>query len=442
MSHVLTSFLNRLRTAGITPEDSDELRQQKSLLYYVSGLACIAAGLWLVVYWLAGPRLSPSLPLALQLAVSSNILVYAAFGRFKLFRNTLLIILLFFPFGAEWALGDFVTASGLVLWGLLSPLCALLCLGVEESAPWFIAYIVLILITGTSDYFFVDSPQNLSIVARRISLMFFALNFATISILVYLCMRFAIIERNRTVLKLEDAHTRLAIEQARSERLLRNILPAPVAERLKDPNARVVDGYPEVTVMFVDIVNFTELASRMSPDAVFALLNHVFGKFDELAEHHGLEKIKTIGDAYMVAGGLDEHLPDPCHAVAELALDISHWIALDDTLKLPQPLQLRIGIGTGPVVAGVVGKKKFIYDLWGDTVNLAHRITSESHPNTILCDATTFLRLKYRYVFEDPVTLRLKGKGMVSVWRLLNRTTAKSGRNKLARMQLDIDLTS
>ncbi|WP_018607775.1 adenylate/guanylate cyclase domain-containing protein [Uliginosibacterium gangwonense] len=437
-----TTFLQRLRSAGVTPEDSDDLRQQKSLLYFVSGLVSVAAALWLLVYWLAGPRLSSSLPFALQVAISGNLFIYAAWGNFKVFRNALLGILLFFPFVAQWALGDFVTASGLVLWGLLAPLCALLCLGVEESGPWFFAYVVLTVVTGATDYFLADTGAATNAVPRQISLLFFALNFATISILVYLSMRFAIAERNRTLLKLEDAHARLAIEQARSERLLLNILPAPVAERLKDPTARVADGYSEVTVMFADIVNFTELASKMSPDAVFALLNHVFGKFDEMAEQHGLEKIKTIGDAYMVAGGLDEQHPDPCQAIAELALDMCAWLAQDDTLNFSRPLQLRIGIGTGPVVAGVVGKKKFIYDLWGDTVNLAHRITSESMPNTILCDSTTFLRLKYRYVFEDPVTLRLKGKGMVSVWRLLTRPRPNQGSVYLGESPtLDIDLT-
>ncbi|MBK9394576.1 MAG: adenylate/guanylate cyclase domain-containing protein [Uliginosibacterium sp.] len=430
------ALLHRLRSAGITPDDSDDLRQQKSLLYFVSGLVSIAAAMWLLVYWLAGPRLSSSLPFGLQVAIAGNLLVYAAWGRFKLFRTTLLCILLFFPFVAQCALGDFVSASGLVLWGLLAPLCALLCLGVEESGPWFAAYVVLTLLTGAMDFFLADSQLSASTIPRRISLLFFALNFATISVLVYLSMRFAIHERNQTLVKLEDAHARLALEQARSERLLLNILPARIAERLKDPEATVVDGAQDVSVMFADIVNFTELAAHLPPEAVFALLNHVFGKFDDLAEAHGLEKIKTIGDAYMVAGGLDDHLPDPCQAVAELALEMCEWLARDDHLKTAVPLQLRIGISTGPVVAGVVGKKKFIYDLWGDTVNLAHRITTESMPNTILCDSATFLRLKYRFVFEDPVTLRLKGKGMVSVWRLLSRSSTS-----LRQPVLDVDLT-
>jgi class 3 adenylate cyclase len=158
----------------------------------------------------------------------------------------------------------------------------------------------------------------------------------------------------------------------------------------------------------------------MQADQVFAMLNRVFSSFDELAERHGLEKIKTIGDAYMVAGGLSDALPDACCAVAELALDMHEWLR-NDQITRNKPLHVRIGIGTGPVVAGVVGKKKFIYDLWGDTVNLASRITDESVPDGIQCDRASYDLLKGRFTFEAPITLHLKGKGHVEVWRLNGR---------------------
>ena len=174
--------------------------------------------------------------------------------------------------------------------------------------------------------------------------------------------------------------------------------------------------------MFADIVGFTELAAGMKPVEVFAMLNRLFSRFDEFAEARGLEKIKTIGDAYMVAGGLNSSVADPCAAVAELAMDMRNWLD-QESAHMTHPLQVRIGIGSGPVVAGVVGKKKFIYDLWGDTVNIASRISCEGVPGCIQCDARTYLHLKYRYLFEDPITLRLKGKGMVSVWRLINRSS-------------------
>lgn len=436
-----TTFMHRLRTAYVEPDDSDELRLRKSLLVFVSSLVCIAAGVWLLIYWAVGPRLSASLPFCLQLVVAANLVVYAHRGNFNTFRQTQLTILLFFPFIAQWAIGDFITASGLILWGMLAPICALLCSGLRESIPWFAAYLLLALTTGISDSLQADTVMVVSSVPRKVSVLFFVLNFVTISTLIYLLLHYALRERDRIQAMLGEAHLKLEREQARSEQLLRNILPASVATRLKNSSDVVADGFSEVTIMFADIVNFTEMAVGMSPVRVFALLNHVFGKFDEMVEEFGLEKIKTIGDAYMVAGGLDNRVPDPCAAMADLALAMSNWLA-GETTPDGQPLRVRIGISTGPAVAGVVGSKKFMYDLWGDTVNLASRITSEVPPGTIQCDAKTFSHLKYRFVFEDPVTLRLKGKGMVSVWHLLARASDHpTTLSKLPSYPLDLDFS-
>jgi adenylate cyclase len=163
--------------------------------------------------------------------------------------------------------------------------------------------------------------------------------------------------------------------------------------------------------MFVDIVNFTRVAEGLTPQQVFAMLNRIFSSFDELAEQYGMEKIKTIGDAYMVAGGLNnEPLPTTPAAIAELALAMRDLLHTDFTVN-EMHLEVRIGIGTGPVVAGVVGKKKFIYDLWGDTVNLASRITSEGVPGMIQVDETTYQRLAEALRFAEPQTIYLKGKG-------------------------------
>ncbi|MEC5387017.1 adenylate/guanylate cyclase domain-containing protein [Uliginosibacterium sp. H3] len=424
-----SSFMTRLRNAGIEPGDSEDLRQQKSLLVFMSGLVSLASVLWLMIYGWMGPNLSSSLPFGLQVLVAFNLWVYIQFRNFDLFRISQIGLLLFFPFVAQWALGDFVSASGLILWGLLAPICALLCMGVRESLPWFFAYVVLTLMTGASDYLLADMvPVTLTThttISRQTSVVFFALNFVTLSTLVYLLLRFALLDRAKARASLEEAHTKLAAEQERSERLLLNILPAPIAHRLRASDATIADGFAEVSVMFADIVNFTGLAADMEADQVFAMLNRVFSSFDELAERHGLEKIKTIGDAYMVAGGLSDELPDACCAVAELALDMHEWLRRDQTTR-GEPLHVRIGIGTGPVVAGVVGKKKFIYDLWGDTVNLASRITDEGLPDGIQCDRASYELLKGRFTFEAPVILSLKGKGKVEVWRLSGRIASSS----------------
>lgn len=426
MTFSTQNLFQRLRSAGIEPDDCPELRLQKALLVMASGLVSVAAIGWLLIYWALGPKLSTTLPVLLQALVALNLVIYALTHNFSFFRASQLALFLFFPFIAQWALGNFVTASGVILWGLLAPIGALLCAGPRESVPWFVAYLVLTLVTGLFDFMLVGTPTaQESDIPLRISMAFFALNFATLSAVVWFLMRFAILDRQQAEQALHEAHKRLREEQDRSDRLLLNILPQPIARRLKDAEPTIADGFPEVTVMFADIVNFTQLAADMTPQQVFGMLNRIFSHFDMLAERHGLEKIKTIGDSYMVAGGLTPGQSDSCAAVAQLALDMRDWLC-GEGARGPNPIRVRIGIGTGPVVAGVVGKKKFIYDLWGDTVNIASRITSEGAPSSIQCDALTHARLAARFAFDPPHVVPLKGKGTVVVYRLTGQGTADS----------------
>jgi adenylate cyclase len=414
-------FLERLRTAGINPQDSDEERLNKSLLMFATGLVCVASMLWLVIYWSLGPKLSATLPFAFQVLLALNLVLYIRFGNFGLFRVTQLALFLFFPFVVQWSIGNFITSSGIALWGLLAPVGAILVIGVRESLAWFVAYIFFIALSGFFDYYLVDfqsaQPQAIPL---KTSMIFFALNFAAVSAIVFLLLRFSIQEKQKAQAKLQEAHELLQVEQERSERLLLNILPGPIAERLKSSNQTIADGFADVTVMFADIVNFTQVAEGLSPNQVFSMLNRIFSSFDELAERFGLEKIKTIGDAYMVAGGLDKESEDYCAAIADMAQAMRDTLQRDFAVN-SRHLEIRVGIGTGPVVAGVVGKKKFIYDLWGDTVNIASRITSEGGPGMIQVDATTFRRLRNQFDFDPPQTLHLKGKGNTSVYRLIGR---------------------
>ena len=279
---------------------------------------------------------------------------------------------------------------------------------------------MLILATGYVDYELAWLPPKGPKVPLSTSVVFFALNFAAMSTLVYSLLRFAFSEREKSRMRLEEAHAGLRDEQERSETLLLNVLPAPVAERLKRLESPIADRFTEVTVMFADIVNFTRMAGMLEPAQIFSLLNRLFSDFDALAEKHGLEKIKTIGDAYMVAGGLNAGQARQCEAIAELALSMRALTERDYEVN-GQPLQLRIGFASGPVVAGVVGTKKFIYDLWGDTVNVASRLTSESEPGGIQVDERSFQILASGYGFEAPRTLNLKGKGYTTVYELRGR---------------------
>jgi adenylate cyclase len=190
-------------------------------------------------------------------------------------------------------------------------------------------------------------------------------------------------------------------------------LPAEIAERLKFDPSHIADGFAEVTILFADVVGFTDLSARLSPAEVVAMLNRLFTAFDDLAEKHGLEKIKTIGDAYMVVGGLPEARVDHAEAVVAMALDMRDAVA-SVASEMGYALKVRIGANTGPVVAGVIGKKKFAYDLWGDAVNTASRMESHGVAGEIRVTASTYEKVKGAFEVESRGTITVKGKGEVA----------------------------
>ncbi|WP_437914674.1 adenylate/guanylate cyclase domain-containing protein [Sorangium sp. So ce302] len=215
-----------------------------------------------------------------------------------------------------------------------------------------------------------------------------------------------------------------AAEQAheRSDRLLLNILPRTIADQLKEHEQLIAEHFEEVTVLFADIAGFTPLAARLPPAELVGLLNRMFSSFDQLAEQHGLEKIKTIGDAYMVVGGLPAQRPDHARAIARMAIAMTHTVrqfVADDG----EPFQLRIGINTGPVIAGVIGKKKFSYDLWGDAVNVASRMESSGEPGRIQVSEASYSLLARDFLLEERGLVAIKGKGAMKTYWLIGENT-------------------
>lgn len=422
-----SNFLSRLRNAGIETDDSEDRRLNKSLLMFATGLVSVASMLWVAIYWLLGPNISSTTPLLFELLLIGNLLLYIQTRNFDFFRVTQLALFLFGPFAMQWGMGSFIDSSGIVLWGLLAPIGAILFFGVRESIAWFFAWVFMTAMSGVFDFYLAPPVGSRAAFAVPVqtAVVFFALNFIAVATVIYLLLRYSIQEKQKIKARLEEAHWLLQSEQDRSERLLLNILPSPVAERLKVSDEPIADGFADVTVMFADIVDFTRIAAHMSPNEVFSMLNRVFSAFDELAEQYGLERIKTIGDAYMVAGGLNQDKAAYSEAMADMAIAMRDLLHRDFTVNAAH-LEARIGIATGAVVAGVVGKKKFIYDVWGDTVNIASRITSEGTPGMVQCDVPTFERLHDKFDFQAPQQLNLKGKGEMTVYRLLGRKASST----------------
>ncbi|WP_437531550.1 adenylate/guanylate cyclase domain-containing protein [Sorangium sp. So ce726] len=221
---------------------------------------------------------------------------------------------------------------------------------------------------------------------------------------------------------LEQAKAAAERAHERSDRLLLNILPRTIADQLKEHEQLIAEHFEEVTVLFADIAGFTPLAARLPPAELVGLLNRMFSSFDQLAEQHGLEKIKTIGDAYMVVGGLPAQRPDHARAIARMAIAMTHTVRQfvgDDG----EPFQLRIGINTGPVIAGVIGKKKFSYDLWGDAVNVASRMESSGEPGRIQVSEASYSLLARDFLLEERGLVAIKGKGAMKTYWLIGENT-------------------
>ncbi len=424
MSGNLRTRLNGLSERVINAKDSEQVKLNKTLLIFACSLMSFGSVLWLALYWAMGIKFSSTVPLTYLVLSSVSLAYYLYSLNFALFRTVQVSLFLFMPFIMQWSIGSFVSSSGVALWALLAPLGVMIFQGARQSLPWFAAYIILTVISGFFDYLLTSGTES-GVTMQSIA-VFFTLNFAAMSTIMYLLISSFVRQRDKLQDFVTEQNRLLNIEQAKSETLLLNILPAPIARRLKDHQGIIADGFADVTVMFADIINFTSLAEEAPPKAMVELLNEVFSKFDAMADFHHIEKIKTIGDAYMAAGGLLEHdgvdfavdARDYTAAMLRLALDMQKYME-ELSVKKDMPLRIHVGICSGPVVAGVIGTRKFIYDLWGDTVNTASRVTGEAKAGTIFVDAMTYRRTKNMFEFEGPVSIEAKGKGKFDVYRLI-----------------------
>ncbi|MFN2162939.1 MAG: adenylate/guanylate cyclase domain-containing protein, partial [Candidatus Promineifilaceae bacterium] len=302
--------------------------------------------------------------------------------------------------GVSFYSGGFQSGVEATFWMILGPISAALVAGVRGSIMVIILYIVVVFTAVYLEPFARSVAPELSLNIR--------MQLATGNMLMMGLFAFA------AVLYLMREVERY---RQRADDLLLNILPGSIASRLKESPETIADGYSEVSVLFADIVDFTTLSSGADPVEIVNLLNDIFSSFDDLAAKHGLEKIKTIGDAYMVAAGIPEPRPDHAEAITEFALDMLDVVENYAGFH-GEPIRLRVGINTGPIVAGVIGRQKFIYDLWGDAVNVASRMESNGLANQIQVTEAVKEKLDYRYRFQERDPIYIKGKGMMVTYLL------------------------
>jgi len=401
-------FISFIANVGSNPNDDQETRLQKTLLVFSSSMMATLAILWGSVYWVFGEKLAAAIPLSYSVLSFLSTVWFAFTHRYRFFRFTQLLFPLLLPFFLMLALGGFVNSSGVILWAITSPLGALLFASRRQAIGWFLGYLGLIVIGAFLEPIS-HTVHNLPFVLRTI---FFVMNIGCTSIVAFVLLQYFVAQR--------DINLRLLhLEQGKSENLLLNILPKEIADILKNENRTIANQYDDVSVLFADIVNFTPMSASMTPVELVELLNNIFLYFDELVERYQLEKIKTIGDCYMVAAGAPSPRPDHAYILAQMALDVQSYFSNQEFGG--RQLDFRIGINSGPVVAGVIGRKKFIYDLWGDTVNTASRMESQGVSGRIQITETTYNLIKDEFICEPYGRVMVKGKGEMDVWHIIGK---------------------
>ncbi len=401
-------WLDRAARIGADPSDDEEVRARKALLVLICILILPISLAWGAIYLALGAMAG----LIAWVYLLISVVAIAIFSRTRdtewLLRVELLDILIA-PTISMAFVGGFVASGAVGLWGILAPLGALVFNGASSGVRWFVAFAALFVVSGIVGEVAGAGPPLPAWFAPTM----IALNVTVAGTVVFGLL--ALFVRQR-----EEALAALRVEQDRAETLLLNILPRSIAEKLKADASTIADQYAAASILFADVVDFTPLSDRLKPAEVVGILDHLFTHFDLLAERYGVEKIKTIGDCYMVAAGVPTPRADHARVMGLIALDMRDAMRSQDGVG-HLGLEIRIGINSGPVVAGVIGRKRFLYDLWGDAVNMASRMESHGTPGHIQVTRATHDLLSDEFELEPRGTVSIKGKGDVETWYLVGR---------------------
>jgi len=404
------SLAFRLAELAAEAGDDPEIKLRKALLLRVSFLIILAAALWGVLYLIFSEPLAGAIPLSYSAFSLLTLLGFLATRRYDLYLTAQLVLILLLPFLLMVALGGFVNSSAVVLWSVLCPMAALVFDRPEKAPRWMLLYAGLLILGGALQPY-VRLTNNLP--PTMIVPLFFVLNLGTVSGIAFFLLFYFVREKDR-------AYRMLNLERERADQLLLNVLPKEVAPRLKQSGQTIAEHFDSASVLFADIVGSTTLFADMEPREIVDWLNEVFSAFDVLLDKYGLEKIRTIGDSYMVAAGVPSPRPDHARALALMALEMCEQLQ-QMPARNGRRIAFRMGMNSGPMVGGVIGKTKFHYDLWGDTVNTASRMESHGEEGKIQVTQQTYDLLRGEFDFEPRGLVPIKGKGELKTWFLLGR---------------------
>jgi adenylate cyclase len=396
MKRLTQEILTWVVRIGADPNDDDDFRLKKSLLVVCALPFAILAVAWGLMYILLGKPMAGMIPLSYAIFSMLSIFYFGLTRRYRFFRFSQLLLILVLPFCLMVTLGGFVKGSAVILWALICPLGALLFDEPSNAPRWFLGYVGLVILSG----FFQSNVETANNLSAGTLIFFFIINLVGVGLFIFVLVFYFVGQKN--------------IFQEKSESLLLNILPKEIADILKNEPHTIANHFEGASILFADVVNFTPLSATMTPTELVELLNEVFSHFDLLAEQRGLEKIKTIGDCYMVASGVPRPRTDHAQQLVAMALEMRDYVSQNEFSG--HKLIFRMGLNSGPVVAGVIGRKKFIYDLWGDAVNTASRMESHGQEGIIQITRATYELVKDDFVCKPQGTINVKGKGEMEVW--------------------------
>ena len=408
LQNVLSRVEQTAERLSCSQDDPQELRLQKIILMASAVMMSFGGVVWGTICVVFSEPWAAVVPFGYAVITLINIIVFRLFGRFGAFRFTQILIGLLLPFLLLVALGGFLNSGAVVFWSLVAPVGAVLVTDRREATRWFLVFVGLIVLSG----FLEPIGREGNDLPTAVVTIFFVLNVLAPSSLAIIVLQYFVRQKDMAMNLLQR-------EKEKSERLLLNVLPARIAEILKDDThtSTIADNFDAVSVLFADVVGSTPLTVELTPRHMVELLNEVFSYFDTLVEKYGVEKIRTIGDNYMVASGVPDTREDHAIALASMAVEMNEYIQHRPSSGQTH-LEFRIGMNSGPVVGGVIGNTKFHYDIWGDAVNTASRMESHGVPGKIQITKGTYELLRDDFVCVRRGMVDVKGKGMMETWFL------------------------
>ncbi len=396
LTRQITEWVEQVASLGSDPKDDEQTRLNKTLIAGAAFLFIPTGMVWAWGYFILGLWLAAAVPMSASLVLIIGLFYYIKTKKYATFRAFALSQTLLMPVALTIILGGFVNSGLVILWSALAPFAAMILESQRRAMGWFIAFLALMVGSGAVQNW-IPIQQPLPEFFIRVS---FVMNLGSAFVITFVTAYYFIFQKD--------------MYKARSEALLLNILPREIVEKLKDKPRRIAEHHPDVSVLFADIVGFTPLSATMEAGEVVDMLNEVFIAFDNIFRKYQLEKIKTIGDCYMAAAGVPVAREDHARALTLAAIEMLDY-GKQHTFR-GQRLNFRVGIASGPIVAGVIGKDKFIYDLWSDTVNLASRMESHGLPGKIQITREVYEKIKEDIPCRKRGRVLIKGKGPIETY--------------------------